>query len=429
MSNSIAQPDPSGADAIRVIRSLVEAQDLRAAKAQLRQLQSNTDDATWAMIVEIANTLRFKTHAVAVTKLRNLWRHNEQFRPIIEACVPKTNERQYIPEPQMRQFDAGPTAGDARSGRVSSRVEPDKRVEANQRTRSPSIKVIDDYEKALTKGERDDPGTERPELIVDRHDYDVEAITHVATTLCVACRLERAAIDRHTERVKAGLGDDGLCGECRSLHRPGLPELPAGHSLADQVHARLDFLAEHFHTEGRGIFRQEWRYADRHARPIISAWVKSHTSPEAEIVRRTSEVPDLNDWCEHCGEYRQLADHRKKLCFDCDPRHQQTVIPAGSVEARHNAYSREMSSAAGALASERSPRVTEKPTMGRKESAPQGLPGKQRNSTEKHPVADGPAAIREASAQNVRAKAAAAAQQRRRAITRRPDTMVKRSIR
>ncbi|NNH73829.1 hypothetical protein HLB23_28920 [Nocardia uniformis] len=344
--NTPTQPDPS--ESLRAIRTLVQAQDLRTAKQQLRQLQSGADDPTWAMIVEIANTLRFKTHAVALTKLRKLWRDNEQFRPLIEACVPKANERQHIPPNTPAQSFAatGDRTNATRASKVKTRTEPDRRVEPGRRVRNPNAKVVDDYEKALARDERDEPGTPRSEPIIDRHDYDIDVLTHVATTLCVSCRLERAAIDRHTERVQDGHGDDGLCGECRSLGRPGLPELPSGHTLADQVHARLDYLAEHFTAEDRGIFRQEWRYADRHARPIISAWVKANTTAGPEPAPLTAESSTLNDWCTQCGEYRYIAhtaaDEVTKLCIDCDPRNQQTLVPAGSIEVRHNQYDREI---------------------------------------------------------------------------------------
>ncbi|WP_280391944.1 hypothetical protein, partial [Nocardia brasiliensis] len=110
-------------DAIQAIRTLVDARDIRAAKQQLRRSQVHFDDPTWAMVGEIANTLRYKTHDVAITKLRKLWRDNEQHRALIEACAPKTDDRQYIPD---NQSAAGrQTEGPRRpSGRVVRRVEP-----------------------------------------------------------------------------------------------------------------------------------------------------------------------------------------------------------------------------------------------------------------------------------------------------------------
>lgn len=437
MSSATQQPDHAGADAIRAIRTLVEAQDLRAAKQQLRQLKTTTDDATWAMIVEIANVLRFKTHAVAVTKLRNLWCRNEQFRPLIEACVPKTGERQYIPEPSPRSFADDRRATSVQPGRVSQRVEADKRIEPNRKTRAPNTKVVEDYEKDLTKDEREDPGTPRAELILDRHDYDLDAAIPITNGLCVSCRLERAAIDRHTERLTIGSGDDGLCGECRSLDRRGIPELPQGHTLADQVHARLNFLSEHFDTDTRGIFRQEWRYADRYARPIISAWVKGHTNRDAEKDRQISEVPDLNDWCVGCGEYRQLADHGKKLCLDCDPRYRLTLIPAGSIEAQHKAYQREIQVTTQQLtrkpistdAARAQAQSTNPQTSSDRQAYRETAGGERASSVARPSTRDAPAEVQDTSIRNAR-EATTAAQQRRRTISRRPgSTLARRPIR
>ncbi|APA96719.1 hypothetical protein NS506_02657 [Nocardia seriolae] len=423
-------PAPTAPDeAIRAIRTLVEAQDLREAKARLRQLQAATDDATWAMIVEIANTLRFKTHAVAVAKLRNLWRHNEQFRPLIEACVPKSTEHQYIPEPPSFRPDDGPITPPA--SEVRRAVDPDKLIAPEKRKRNPNTKIIDDYEKALTKDERDDPGVPRAEPIIDRHDYDIDAITEVSTTLCVSCRLERAAIDRHTEREKAGLGDDGLCGECRSLGRTGLPELSPGHTLTDQIHTRLDYLAEQFQTRDRGIFRQEWRYADRNARPIISSWVKAHTNPDPvrDTVERRPKGANLNGWCESCGEYRQLSPAHAgagkrsgELCFDCDPYYQQPGIQAGSIESRHSRYTEEIRSTRSAPETRSSSDKAQNPNPAAPGAQQQQIQP-EHNSAASKPEASAPSLEhRRKLIETARDKARAAAQERRRAMARRPTS-------
>ncbi|MFJ4649683.1 hypothetical protein ACIP5Y_00250 [Nocardia sp. NPDC088792] len=431
-----APRDTTEATAVRAIRALVEAKDLRAAKQQLRQLENRTDDATWAMIVEIANTLRFKTETVAVTKLRNLWRNNEQFRPLIEACVPKPGEHQYIPQPKPARSNNGPIV--PRADKVRQDIDPNKRIAPDKRRRGPDTKIIDDYEKALTRGERDDPGAARAELIIDRHDYDLDAITGVPTTLCVSCRLERAAIDRHTERVHAGHGDDGLCGECRSLGRPGLPELAPGHTLTDRIHARLDFLAEHFPTSNRGIYRQEWRHATAHERPIISAWVKDHTHPEPEQPRTApvTEKADLNGWCENCQEYRQLTPERPgagklsgKLCLDCDPHYQRPGFQAGDIEAIHNRYAEEIDGAVYTPGQQRSsdegPRrlVTEE-SRTRQQPAPTEHGGVSAKSETTVPLNE----HRRRLVESAREKARSVSQQRRRTMARQPATTARTRI-
>ncbi|MCU1642979.1 MAG: hypothetical protein JWN03_3254 [Nocardia sp.] len=429
MSNPTPAPsDPAEANAIHAIRSLVEAKDLRAAKQQLRQLQATTDDATWAMVVEIANTLRFKTHTVAVTKLRNLWRNNEQFRPLIEACAPKAGEHQHIPEPPSVRADNGPIV--ARASEVRQDIDPDKRVAPKDRRRNPNKKIIEDYEDSLAKDERDDPGIAREEPIVGRRDYEAEALTHVPTTLCVSCRLERAAVDRHTDRVRGGLGDDGLCGECRSLGRPGLPELSPGHTVTDQVHARLDFVAEHFPTGDRGIFRQEWRYADESARPIISAWVKDHTSPDPDrrTTVRANQTPDLNGWCEGCSEYRQLApgSGSKRLCFDCDRRYQRSAVHPGSVEPAHRKYGEEVRSASGESRTHGSSDGAQSSDVANESGTRQGPASAERGGSATKPEASVPSVDhRRKLVESAREKARAAAQERRRGMTRQPTAVAR----
>ncbi|QIS21407.1 hypothetical protein [Nocardia terpenica] len=294
------------ADTLSTIGTLIEADNLRDAKHQLRQLQSGINDDTWLIITEITHTLRFKPYPAAIDKLRKLWQHNEPYRDIIEACVPKPGERQYRP----------PT------------ITPTPRPSPHD-TRPLPATVGEAYEDALAKGERNDPGTERPELIVDRHDYDEDAAAPIRESLCVSCRLECAATDRWHQRARIGHCGDGLCPECRSLGRPGVPTLPTGHTYTQAVHARLEFLAESFNTRSRGIFRQEWRYADDHTRTIIERWVAEHTLAEPVAPPAHIKLVELNGTCEKCGDWRQLRD---ALCVECHPGlGGQTTTPAGAL--------------------------------------------------------------------------------------------------
>jgi len=318
-------PQQDTATAVEVIRTLVQAQNIREAKNELRQLKSAIDDPTWLLLTEIANTLRFKTHDTAVAKLRNLWQRNEPYRDIIEACVPKQGEGQYI-----------------RKAARQKRPPPDE-------VRPKPGNLTESYEDDLGKTERDDPGTPRPKPITDRHDYDIDAALEVRSGLCVSCRLERAEMDTLTGRVLTGHGDDGLCYDCRDSGRAGIPELPLGHVPVDAVLARLDFLADSFGTKDRGIYRQEWRNSLLPAeKGIIGHWVKAqtsaaneaasvvetptvavmaHTEPDQQAgpVAETPTVDDPNGDCAKCGEWRQLRD---TLCHDCHPKFggEETVV-------------------------------------------------------------------------------------------------------
>ncbi|MFI6998287.1 hypothetical protein [Nocardia sp. NPDC050175] len=328
-NDSAAQASTAAArDAIQAIRALVDARDIRAAKQQLRRSQTHLDDPTWAMIGEIANTLRYKTHDVALTKLRKLWRDNEQHRALIEACVPKADQHQYIP-------DAQPAAARRtdppwrRPGRVARRVDETKRTEPRLRTGSAGATRLDAYEDQLTTEERKEPGTPRPELIVDRRDYDRDAAAKVTEPLCVSCRLERACIDRWTGQIATGHGDDGLCGTCREERRPGIPELPLGHSRSRAIQARLDTIATNFDSHNPELFRQEWRYGDRLTKSVTAAWVKQHNPNGVVRQTGTTKSVDFNGECTECSDWRQLRDD---LCVDCHKGLNGDVVIAGTLD-------------------------------------------------------------------------------------------------
>ncbi|WP_405166465.1 hypothetical protein OG203_16060 [Nocardia sp. NBC_01499] len=280
------------------------------------------------MIGEIANTLRYKTHDVALTKLRKLWRDNEQHRTLIEACVPKTDQHQYIPDVQP----AATRRADPpwrRPGRVERRVDETKRTELRQRTGSAGATRVDAYEDQLATEERVEPGTPRPELIVDRRDYDRDAAAKVTEPLCVSCRLERACIDRWTGQITTGHGDDGLCGTCREEARPGIPELPLGHNRSQAIQARLDTIATNFDSHNPELFRQEWRYGDRLTKSVTQAWVKQRNPNGGVSHTATTESVDFNGECTECGDWRQL---RADLCVDCHKGLNGDVVVAGALD-------------------------------------------------------------------------------------------------
>ncbi|MGX1778375.1 hypothetical protein ACWIGW_40150 [Nocardia brasiliensis] len=321
-------PEAAGA-AIQAIRDLVDARDIRAAKQELRRTRTGLDDHTWAMIGEIANTLRYKTHDVAVAKLRKLWRDNEQYRGLIEACVPKTDGHQYVPDsPPLADRRHEPRR--PRPGRVTRRIDPSRRTDPRQRTNdSPGTGQIDSYETQLTHEDRREPGTPRDELIVDRRDYDRDAAAEVTEPLCVSCRLERACIDRWTGQITTGHGDDGLCGTCREDGRQGIPELPLGHTRAEAIQARLDTIAANFDTHAPALFRHEWRFGNPLTKSVTQNWVEQHNPGLSVRPTVTTELIDLNGECAKCSGWRQLRDDQ---CVDCHPGLAGEVVIAGALD-------------------------------------------------------------------------------------------------
>ncbi|CAM4344485.1 hypothetical protein NONI108955_21895 [Nocardia ninae] len=326
--NTVAQASTAAAsDAIHTIRALIDASDMRAAKQQLRRTRTDLDEHTWAMIGEIANTLRYKTHDVALTKLRKLWRDNEQHRALIEACAPKTDEHQYIPD--IEPAATRPTEPRRPTEPLTRRVDPAKRSDPRHRTGNAGATAVEAYENQLDSEERREQGTPRPELIVDRRDYDRDAASKVTEPLCVSCRLERACIDRWTGQITTGHGDDGLCGTCREEGRPGIPELPLGHSRDQAIRARLDAIATNFNSYSPALFRHEWRYGDLHTKDVTQAWVEQDNFPTVVKQSTTTQSAGLNGECAECGDWRQLRD---ELCVDCHQGLTGDVVLAGSLD-------------------------------------------------------------------------------------------------
>ncbi|MQY28902.1 hypothetical protein [Nocardia aurantia] len=318
------------AAALTSVRELVQAQNMRAAKQQLRRATATMDDTTWALIVEIAATLRYKTHDAALAKLRNLWYAHEPHRGLIEACVPKPDERQHIPEPAPVIHQRERTW--MKPGRITRTVDPSRRTDPSQRTGDRSTHAVDRYESDLDPTARKDPETAYQGVLLGNRDHDRDATRTVSTGLCVSCRLERATLDRTTGQAATGHGDDGLCTECRSLDRPGIPELPLGHTPTDAVHARMEYLTTHYQPRNRSLYHQEYLAAHPTDQPLIAHWIRTYTQPDPPIPPRqlptTPTVPNAE--CTECGEWRQLRDD---LCVDCHPGLDQlSPTPAGSIE-------------------------------------------------------------------------------------------------
>lgn len=146
-------------------------------------------------------------------------------------------------------------------------------------------------------------------------DYDRAAVSALHGTPCVRCWLERTPSDYRAD------SDDGLCGECRDKGRPGIPELPAGHTRVDAVQARCAFLVATY-GNSRALLAQWWKnYATPADRDAISEWVECHpfadTPPTTGIpAPRTETDTDAGERCTRCG-YPRADDAPDTLCDQC----------------------------------------------------------------------------------------------------------------
>lgn len=331
-------------DALADVAALVKAGDNRKAKRQAREFLDTADTGSLSVIGWCASILESYPHHIAILKLRNAWqRASAEHRAVIEACAPEEDNGQYRPAVE----ETTPPRyghGNYRAPRDNRRrIDPARRKDQRTQRQARQDATAAHYfaERAgVAEGQQIKDRDERArdeQVYASGLDYDKAGIADVRGLPCVACWLERAAADVATNRVRAGHGDDGLCGDCRESHRPGIPELPTGHTLADAVAARCAFIVASTGTSARGILCREWQRAGRgsHRRDLIAAWVQANPLPEATAA---SEQPPeaataaAAGTCETCGSFRQV---RRGLCLDCrklDSTPILTAVPSATAD-------------------------------------------------------------------------------------------------
>ncbi|OBF73612.1 hypothetical protein A9X06_27400 [Mycobacterium sp. 852002-51759_SCH5129042] len=93
-------------------------------------------------------------------------------------------------------------------------------------------------------------------------DLSKAAKTPVRGWRCVWCFIERANCDA---MPSDGRSDDGLCENCRSDGRPGIPALPDGFTYADVVAAHCRFLTTEYPDIAEALMRDRWRRAEKNS--------------------------------------------------------------------------------------------------------------------------------------------------------------------
>jgi hypothetical protein len=316
MLDSVTVPD-----SLVNLAALVSAGDIAAAKREGRRLLDTADLHSLEIIAECVRITETRPR-IAVDLLRRFWRsvESDSDRAIIAACVPKPGEQREQTEPtpdraprwtkqgieQERQHAAVP---------VKTSIRPELRRKRDQRQRTQDSAEVRGYFRDRA-GVDDQP---EPAEVPDGYaiDYDRAALHDVRGLPCVRCWLERSNADTHTDRVRAGHGDDGLCGQCRESGRPGLPELPTGHSRDATIAVRCAFIASNLSpTAARSVLRKEWhRLTSPADRVILVEWVQAHD----ELINQATPVPvapvaPAPVACQTCGDVRAV---RHGLCGDC----------------------------------------------------------------------------------------------------------------
>lgn len=309
-------------DSVFAVAAMVKSGKLREAKRTTAQLLDNVHPSVLALLRECADILTRPT-PVARPKLTALWQRSDQTgRKIIEACAPARDEWDHrqvaeLPaDPTRRPSTPRPSAITTSGGTAVSREELRARRAKRQARKDTAA-----YFAQCT--EVDDQARDEGQPDCYAIDYDRAAVPALRGTPCVCCWLERSTADQNTN----GRSDDGLCLDCREKGRPGIPELPAGHTFGDAVTARCAVIAVKYHPDtARAILRNEWHRAKTEThRATIAEWVEANRATvDAPAAPTHAELPTM---CATCGATRQIRDGQ---CADCRTLDAEPIPTAGS---------------------------------------------------------------------------------------------------
>lgn len=302
------------------VAQLVRSGEIKQAKQQARALLDSAQPRDLELIAQCADIVQ-NYPRTAVDRLRWMWQHADAHgRDIIAACAPAPGETYTRPDDsQVRaprwtrrnRYQAPST--------VTRRVRPELRRRPARTARDTAVVIAYDRERA---GIDDQPEqTERPDGYVI--DYERAALPSLRGAACLSCWIERAAADRNRRP------DDGLCAECRDAGRRGIEPLPAGHTRAEAIAARCEFIATtHRPATARTLLRVDWQHATDRDRAVIAAWVHAHPIPDIQPAESGPE----SDPCATCGHQRRPRDTRHVPADDgqCTACRQLDPTPATS---------------------------------------------------------------------------------------------------
>jgi hypothetical protein len=311
----------SVSDSVFAVAEMVKSGKLREAKRTTAQLLDNVHPSVLALLRECADILSRPT-PVARPKLTALWQRSDQTgRKIIEACAPARDEWDHrqvseLPTDHTRPSTPRPRPVTTSRGTPASRAELRARRDQRQARKDTAA-----YFAQRTEGDDQPRDDDRPDGYA--LDYDHAAVPALRGTPCVCCWLERSTADQATSRRS----DDGLCFECREKGRPGIPELPAGHSRADAITARCALIAAKYHPDtARAILRNEWhRTQTAQDRVTIAAWVQANTAT-VDAPAASAPAPVIPT-CSTGGATRQVRDGH---CVDCRTLDTEPAAVSGS---------------------------------------------------------------------------------------------------
>ncbi|MFG3621289.1 MobF family relaxase [Nocardia sp. NPDC047654] len=276
---------------IRTVAQLMHTGQITAAVEMLADLTDIATEDQRTILADIAETLYRNSFPVARARLRWAGERYPQHRALIEACTPDTDPHVYQPgtartEPAYRRERRHEAARD-RHEYINPAQCRDPLTDAQIVARRGEQDYVD------TRADVDDLPYDRviPDGVVHHYyrealpddrpkyyalDYDLAAVPHTRWLGCVACGLERTRTD--ATPVPPRRADDGLCGECRDNHVPGIPD----HDPTDHITARCDHITTTNPAPAAlAMLRRDWRATHNPThRVAIEAWLRDHPLPD-----------------------------------------------------------------------------------------------------------------------------------------------------
>ncbi|MBF6370294.1 relaxase domain-containing protein [Nocardia puris] len=282
------------------IAALLHAGHLRQARTHFTAATARLSDEQRDILHRITETLYRYPYTTAVARLRHAAAHlHPDHADLITACIPDTDPHTYQPPPAQPAQPVQPhtrrTAPDRRRAPrdpAHTRAEQDTQQYFDRRAdiddRPGHYPIPDTWHEERyyrapqrTTGVIQSDQQRYPDTDAGP-DTDRTATAPARHLPCVDCGLDRPRIDSHPQPPRRS--DDGLCGECRDLDRPAIPDHDPKHHIA----ARCTHLASlHPPEQLIGLLHRDWRIAAPDQRAAITTWIDTH--PRYHPLRRLTD--------------------------------------------------------------------------------------------------------------------------------------------
>lgn len=327
-------------ETIAELSALVSSGDIPAARKLGRKLINQADTHDLWLIAKVANVLEERPRT-AVDILRHWWSTapTDTDRAIIAACAPKDGAQRHPAKPATNRTIR---RSNHRPRPVSTEQRNDVRRRRRTRQEQADAAAMARYQ-AERAGQAEgsqipdrDEAAQAEQVYASGFDYDSAALYGTTESRCLSCSIGRERYDLDRTRLQAGHGDDGLCAECREIGRPGIPELPAGHTYLENIAARCAFIrAELGDAAARVVLRTEWQRTRRlGVRAAIADYVTAYLPekvtapalPVCELCESTLTPRDMRNpttdgsRCTDCRTFSAEVDAHEAAADEADAR-------------------------------------------------------------------------------------------------------------